>query len=438
MPSFLTIPKDSPKILQKLSSVLRYVSKSRRSNFYQKHFNVNNFQIQDIKTYQDWELIPFLKKENITKTPMWQRTYLPREKVFAVRFTSGTTNRTALLTPRKVFGNFAIRPFQAGIKRQISFMQSWYLSELERRASGCVSINMFYPKTPNDFDLMTKIATQFHPDSIATYPIYLLEIAPYFKKQGILKNIKIVEIYGERCSESLRKKILKVYDNPILVSNYSLSEATGVLGVACAYTMKHRLTSFHFDNNALFLEFIDPQTGKAKYPNTPSELVISSLSTDQPFPLIRYRTQDLIKIEEEKCPCGRIDPRFVIVGRLSERVRMGGSFEISLSAIEEAAHACNNLINEDDFEAHYYFKRGENRRDTLTRPQLHMCIKPEKNNANKKIIALLLAKNLMVGIKDSYADSVREGYFLPLTVSILSNKKKNSKKEKRIKFFTHF
>jgi phenylacetate-coenzyme A ligase PaaK-like adenylate-forming protein len=60
---------------------------------------------------------------------------------------------------------------------------------------------------------------------------------------------------------------------------------------------------YHFNEADLFLEVINPQTGKIAPAGEEGELVFTTL-TRQGMPLLRYRTHDLSRVITEPCPCG--------------------------------------------------------------------------------------------------------------------------------------
>lgn len=316
-------------------------------------------------------------------------------------------------------------------------MKTWYLSELGRRVNGGININMDDPQDHENLELAAHIALKFDADSIAALPQFALSLVPYFEKYNVLKNIKVVELYGDACSESRRKEILDAYNNPILVSNYSLSEVAGVMGTACSYTMSERINSFHFTNNLFLFEFIDPETGTVRTPEIPSELVISSLTTDQPFPLIRYRTGDLVVIEEKLCACGNKTPRFRFVKRSkNERIRsMHYEWEISQDCIKTAVDKCSAFI-EDDFEAHYY-EIPDNSVQGITRPMLDIKVRLKKQNTNIDTLAPLLSKYIQVNSKETYSDMQLKKTFAPLTVSLLLPKNGQTEKSTKVRLFNH-
>lgn len=82
--------------------------------------------------------------------------------------------------------------------------------------------------------------------------------------------------------------------------HYGLSE---VPGAALAFECEAR-EGLHVSEDHFFAEVIDPATGKAAPEEEAGELVLTTLTT-RAFPLIRFRTGDLVRFLAGACPCGR-------------------------------------------------------------------------------------------------------------------------------------
>jgi len=94
----------------------------------------------------------------------------------------------------------------------------------------------------------------------------------------------------------------------------------GTFTFVCRKARKHHFLEGY--SKYWIFEVIDPQTKKA---SKKGELVITNLWRLD-FPFLRYRTGDIVELEEGKCTCGRITPRFKngIIGRADKRVNIGG------------------------------------------------------------------------------------------------------------------
>ena len=81
----------------------------------------------------------------------------------------------------------------------------------------------------------------------------------------------------------------------------------------------------HLIESEYIAEVINPQTGEAVAPGERGELVITNLGR-WGFPVIRYRTGDLVKVNLDRCDCGRTSLRFEggILGRADDMVTVRG------------------------------------------------------------------------------------------------------------------
>ncbi len=81
----------------------------------------------------------------------------------------------------------------------------------------------------------------------------------------------------------------------------------------------------HLIESEFIGEVVDRETGKAVAPGAVGELVITNLGRTG-FPIIRYRTGDLVKLNVEPCVCGRTFARFEggVLGRADDMTTVRG------------------------------------------------------------------------------------------------------------------
>ena len=101
----------------------------------------------------------------------------------------------------------------------------------------------------------------------------------------------------------------------------------------------------HYWDDFLYLEIIDPVTGKNVPDGEIGEIVITTL-VKEGAPLIRYRTHDLSRIVPGKCKCGRCYPRIdVIMGRTDDMMKIKG-VNVFPSQIEEVIGSFEEISSE--------------------------------------------------------------------------------------------
>ena len=100
----------------------------------------------------------------------------------------------------------------------------------------------------------------------------------------------------------------------------------------------------HAIDSEFIVEVVDPAGGQAVPPGDEGELVITNLGRVG-FPVIRYRTGDIVRVDDAPCPCGRTFTRFDggVIGRADDMVVVRG-VNVYPSAVE------NLLLHHDSVE----------------------------------------------------------------------------------------
>ena len=152
---------------------------------------------------------------------------------------------------------------------------------------------------------------------------YALLLAEEISRRGLHNKIHLKKgiIGSERWGEKMRERIAA----ELGVELYDIYGLTEIYGPGIAINCTHH-TGMHYFNDFLYIEVIDPKTGKVLPEGQTGELVITTLKKDA-APLIRYRTHDLSRIipSNSPCPCGRSYPRIdVILGRTDDMIKVKG------------------------------------------------------------------------------------------------------------------
>ncbi len=121
---------------------------------------------------------------------------------------------------------------------------------------------------------------------------------------------------------TLRQRIRETWGMEPRNANYGVSDVFCNFAAQCEHD-----TRLHFlAGDVLYPELIDPET-EAPIPATAGrkgELVLTHLARDCQ-PLVRFRTGDIIAIDETRpCTCGRAGMRFRVVGRSDDMIVVRG------------------------------------------------------------------------------------------------------------------
>ena len=163
---------------------------------------------------------------------------------------------------------------------------------------GCLTI----PTSSGNTERQIMFIRDLNATILCCTPSYAAYLGETMKEMGLSpEDIPLkAGIFGaEAWSEEMRQDIqktmgIKAYDI------YGLTELSGP-GVAFECSAQ---TGMHINEDHFIAEVIDPDTLEPVPDGTYGELVFTAI-TKEAFPLIRYRTRDIVKLSHEPCSCGR-------------------------------------------------------------------------------------------------------------------------------------
>ncbi|PKN84837.1 MAG: phenylacetate--CoA ligase [Deltaproteobacteria bacterium HGW-Deltaproteobacteria-1] len=189
------------------------------------------------------------------------------------------------------------------------------------------------------------ILQDFGPTAICCTPSYALNLAEQGTAMGVdMRKLALrVGIFGaEPWTEKMRGEIEKVL-NIKAFNIYGLSE---IMGPGVAMECDEVRDGMHIFEDHFLVETIDPKTGKTLPAGSEGELVFTTL-TKEAFPLIRYRTRDICRLDPTPCRCGRTHRRMGrVLGRSDDMLIIRG-VNVFPSQIEAV------LVGIEGLEPHY-------------------------------------------------------------------------------------
>ena len=161
------------------------------------------------------------------------------------------------------------------------------------------------PMSSGNTALQIQNMVDFGATVLCCTPSYALYLGEEVERMGLKDQLKLkAGIFGaEPWSENMRLEIekklgIKAYDI------YGLSEILGP-GVGCEGPAQKGM---HIWEDHFIPEILDPDTCEVLPAGETGELVLTTI-TKEGFPLIRYRTRDICRLEYETCECGRTHVR---------------------------------------------------------------------------------------------------------------------------------
>ncbi len=297
-------------------------------NFYGR--KLKEAGIGTVRNQEEFEKLPFSQKEDLRDAYPLGLMAVPEEEIVRIHSSSGTTG-TPVIIPytRKDVEDWGImfrRCYEfAGItaKDRIHITPGYGLWTAGIGfQNGCEMLGaMAIPIGPGNTDKQLQMMMDLKSTVLCATSSYALLLAEEIAKRGIADRIHLKKgvIGSERWGEKTRARIrtelgIELYDI------YGLTEIYGPgIGINCKYE-----TGMHIWDDYLYLEIIDPQTGKTLPDGEWGEIVITTL-VKEGAPLIRYRTHDISRLIPGECPCGSSYPRIdVVAGRSDDMIKIKG------------------------------------------------------------------------------------------------------------------
>ncbi len=332
--------------LERLQATLNRVFKE--VPFYRRLFEKIGFDPEEVSDLEDLKKVPFTTKEHLRENYPYNFFAVPLREVVRIQATSGTTGVPIVVgyTKRDIqmLAEIASKALQrCEITKddvvQITFHPGLFASAFglqsgaEKLGASVIPVNFEDPSK------QLKILEDYRTTTLITTPSYALWLAEVLPNTGINPNslmLRKIILCGEPFTEEQRNKL----ENTFKVKVYNLYSNMEIFGPGIAYECPNK--RFHYQEEYFLVEVINPETFQSVGPDEVGELVITTL-TKEAFPLIRFRTGDLVKFERAKCPCG--NPLFStspILGRRDEVIIIRG-LKISPEQIE---NLLTNLLGE--------------------------------------------------------------------------------------------
>ena len=286
--------------------------------------------ITDVTSQEAFEELPFSSKDDLRNAYPLGIQAVPDEEVVRIHSSSGTTGKPVIIPyTAKDVDDWAImfaRCYEtAGVTKKdrvhITPGYGLWTAGIGFQAGAEKLGAMVIPMGPGNTDKQLQMMIDLESTVLTATSSYALLLAEEIDKRGLKDKIHLRKgVFGsERWSEKKREYIkeklgIELYDI------YGLTEIYGPgIGISC-----DAQNGMHYWDDYVYIEIIDPKTGKTLPDGEEGEIVITTL-VKEGAPLIRFRTHDISRIIPGECPCGRKHPRLdIIKGRSDDMFKVHG------------------------------------------------------------------------------------------------------------------
>ncbi len=407
--------------------VLARVLGSRESSFYRAKYAGHPAAQDFLRGQASWETIPFLTRAELQGSAFFDRLFVPKKDVEAIRVTSGTSGTGVIIMPRmgkRGIPHVYFRPLS--IHRLATFSGGQFIYEDNfRKREGVTSFHL----TSGNARLAASLLALYKPDMLAGFPYAIVALVPELQRRGCLSSIRIIQLFGERCTY-LQWEYLHAHfpDVPIFVE-YASIEAQITIGEACWHIAKSKQPYIHPIPEHVYLEVVDFDTGHLVNDEWGRGEVVITVLRPVGLPLIRYRTGDMGVIVRRRCECGNLEPVLQIEGRIDvDRIRVDGG-EINVAEIDRVLAQSYAQLSHHDFEA----RVGEVVEAGRIRSRLTIRCGFDAARVSTEELATRIERTLRISPMQTYADRVLSGDFMQLAVENLGEIPTEEKRRRLIR-----
>lgn len=286
--------------------------------------------IEKVESQEDFENLPFSSKDDLRNAYPLGISAVPEEEIVRIHSSSGTTGKPVIIPyTAKDVDDWAVmfaRCYEiAGITNkdriQITPGYGLWTAGIGFQAGAEKLGAMAIPMGPGNTEKQLQMMQDLQSTVIGATSSYALLLGEEVQKRGIRDKLSLKKgvIGSERWGEKMRSRIkeqlgINLYDI------YGLTEVYGPgIGMSCDAE-----NGMHYWDDYIYLEIIDPITGKPVPEGEEGEIVLTTL-VKEGAPLIRFRTHDLSRIIPGDCPCGCKFPRIdIIKGRSDDMFKVHG------------------------------------------------------------------------------------------------------------------
>ncbi len=329
----------------KLEELVNFAYKNPHSSFYRTKYEKAGISLSASSSPDLLSSIPFLTREELVGTPLRDRTFVPKEEVRFIAYTSGTTAQKPLITPFATVDRYYFEPSLGIPISRLLVLHAPVLKNLshtfiQQCAQALVPITPIVGD-PQNLANSAVLARETECDAFFATPT----LAALFHEHAVRyydpHRFRLLMVASENLTAARRKDLQKKYKNAAIANVYGSSEVGQLILYPCDKIMSSGENAFHILEEALAaLELVD------------GELVVT-YGLNRAMPLIRYKTGDYFDVKDGFCSCGKKSPVLVWSHRENvDRMRINGvEFHV---ADADRAFARLTYLASPQYQIHFY------------------------------------------------------------------------------------
>ncbi len=290
---------------------------------YRKKFDAAGVRPRDFKSLADITKFPFTLKSDLRDNYPFGMFAVPRENLLRLHASSGTTGKPTVVGYSKgdldLWSDLMARSLACAGAEPGDIVHNAYGYGLftgglgahyGAERLGCTVV----PVSGGGTERQVTLLADFGANVLCATPSYALNIAEVALAMDVdLRRLPLrVGVFGAEPWSNATRRELEERLEVAAVDIYGLSEILGP-GVACECHSAQ--AGLHGWEDHFLFEIVHPETLQPLPIGESGELVITTL-TKEALPMVRYRTRDITRLNDEPCSCGRTHVRIMrVTGR---------------------------------------------------------------------------------------------------------------------------
>jgi phenylacetate-CoA ligase len=333
--------------------------------WYRDHLESAGITPDDVEHIDDIRDLPYTTKEDIRDNYPDGLFAVPHEDLKRIHASSGTTGKPKIVGYTEddlgVWHEVMARSLYAAGVRESDVVQNGYGYGLFTGGLGfhdgveelgaCV-----IPTGGGNTARQLQMLEDMESDVLSCTPSYCLYLQERAEDEGKdLRDLPLerVIIGAEPFTDPMRDEI-EAKLGVTAIDVYGLSE---IIGPGVSIECEEVQEGLHVWEDHFYPEVVDPDTGEVLPEGEEGELVLTSL-TKQAFPMLRYRTGDMTRLNWERCECGRTHVRMDnVTGRADDLIIVRGVNvypsqieDVMLDLVDVAPHYRIDLYREGNLD----------------------------------------------------------------------------------------
>ncbi len=306
--------------LERLQATLHRVYKN--VSFYRNLFRRIDFMPEDLTDLGDFSKLPATTRSDLMDNYPYGMFAVPLREVvrllapaltldkpMVIGFTANDLDRWGELTARNLTAVGVGKDDVVQISLTFGMLTGPFGMQLGAEKIGASVI----PVSGTNPGGQLRIMRDFRTTTLVSTPTFAMGLISAMEA-GKIEPAALSLKYGVLGSEPWPEEMRRQIENSLHIAATDAYGLTEVFGPGVAWECPEK-NGLHIPEDHFYPEIVDPETLAPVPPGEEGELVITTL-TKEAFPLIRFRTGDITRIDKTPCACGRSHCR---IARIFER-----------------------------------------------------------------------------------------------------------------------